>query len=128
MTQRSQKSFVLLLSLLTIRQMFLHVSCLSQALSLPRQAILSLPCFLIIACALKQTPLQGFSSPLSLPAQSWTAFHGLQTQGCAKKAMPGAGKALGKRAKLHAISGLSYFANEFRYLSFPNDMMAPRSS
>lgn len=67
-----QKSFALFLYLLTIRQMFLYVSCLSQALSLPRQAILSLPCFLIIACALKQTPLQGFSSPLSLPAQSWT--------------------------------------------------------
>lgn len=92
-----QKSFALFLSLLTIRQMFLYVSCLSQALSLPRQAILSLPCFLIIACALKQTPLQGFSSPLSLPAQSWTGFRGLQKQGCAKKACQGLAKLWGRR-------------------------------
>lgn len=66
-------------------QMFLHVSCLSQTLSLPRQAILSLACFLIIASALKQTPLQGFSIPLSLLALSWTALCGLQAQGCAKR-------------------------------------------
>lgn len=119
---------IFFLSLSTTMQMFLHVSCLSQTLSFHRQAILSLASFLIIASALKQTPLQGFCVPLSLPAPSWTALRGLQAQGCAKKGMPRADKALGKKAKLHAISGLFYSANEFRYLSFANDTVAARSS
>lgn len=99
MTRRlsDRESFTFFLSLVTIVQMFLHVSCLSQTLSLPRQAILSLACFLIIASALKQTPLQGFSIPLSLPTLSWTALCGLQAQRCAKKACQGLAKLWGRR-------------------------------
>lgn len=72
---RAPKIFALFLSLLTIRQMFLHVSCLSPALSLPRQAILSLPCFLIIACALKQTPCR--VSPFPCPCQLRAGQHSM---------------------------------------------------
>lgn len=71
------------LPLLTVMQMFLHVSCLAQSLSLPRHAILSLACFLIIASASRQTPLQGFSAPPALPALLDSTLRG---QGCAEKA------------------------------------------
>lgn len=71
------------LSLLTVMQMFLHVSCLAQTLSLSRHAIPSLACFPIIASASRQTPLQGFSAPPALPALLDST---LQGQGCAAKA------------------------------------------
>lgn len=83
--------------------MFFHVYCLSQILSLPRQAILSLACFLIIASALKQTPLQGFCALPSLPVLSWTAQCSLKAQECAKPVVPIAARALGKKAKLPAL-------------------------
>lgn len=83
--------------------MFLHVCCLSQTLSLPRQAILSLACFLIIASALKQTPLQGFYALPSLPVLSWTALYSLKAQECTKTGMAIAARALGKKAKLPAL-------------------------
>lgn len=77
------KGSTFFLSLLTVKQMFLHVSCLAQTLSLPRRAIPSLACFLVIASASRQTPLQGFSAPPALPALLGST---LQGQGCAEKA------------------------------------------
>lgn len=78
-------------------------------------------------CIKANTPAGFLLSPV-LASSELDSILWLANTGLRKKGMPGAGKALGKKAKLHAISGLSYFASEFRCLSFPSDMMAAGSS
>lgn len=77
--------------------MFLHVSCSSQTLSLPGQAVRSLACFLVIVSALKPVPLRRCSMARPLPAPSWTARRGSRAQGSAGWGCRGLARLWGRR-------------------------------